>query len=357
MYLFYGGEFVTNIISSVGQERNIYNGETVSYASRYPDGSDYSSYAGYLNLKTNFNKKLTLISGVRYSQVVINSTFDTAFYKFPFESININTGALNGSVGLAYRPVTSWQFNVNTSTGFRAPNIDDVGKIFDSEPGNVIVPNEDLKSEYAYNIDFGIVKTINHKIKFDFTAFYTLLKDAMVRRDFTFNGQDSIMYDGEMSKVQALVNDDEAVIYGVQFGFYADIITHFSFKTNVTYTKGEDSEGLPLRHVAPLFGSAHLIFKAEKIKADLYVNYNGEISNSNMSSSEIDKPYMYATDDNGNPYSPSWTTLNIKSSYHINKYLQANFGIENILDVRYRPYSSGIVSAGRNFIVGLRGNF
>jgi len=357
MYLFYGGEVVTNKISSVGQERNIYTDETKAYASRYPDGSDYSTFAGYVNLKTNFNKELTLISGLRYSRVIINADVDTTFYKFPYNSININTGALNGSIGLAYRPTTSWQFKTNTSTGFRAPNIDDVGKVFDSEPGNVLVPNENLKPEYAYNIDFGIVKTINHRIKFDFTAFYTILKDAMLRRDFTFNGQDSILYDGEMSRVQALVNSDEAVIYGVQFGLYADIITHFSFKTNLTYTKGEDKEGIPLRHVAPLFGSTHLIFKAEKIKADLYVNYNGEISNSNMSPSELDKPYMYATDANGNPYSPSWTTLNIKASYHINKYLQANFGVENILDVRYRPYSSGIVSAGRNFIVGLRGNF
>ncbi len=357
MYLFYGVEAVTNIISSVGQERNIYSGKTKAYASRYPDGSNYSTFAGYLNLKNNFNKKLTLISGLRYSRVVINSTFDTSFYKFPYSSININTGALNGSIGLAYRPTTSWQFNLNTSTGYRAPNIDDVGKVFDSEPGNVIVPNENLKPEYAYNIDFGIVKTINHRIKFDFTVFYTLLKNAMVRRNFTFNGQDSVIYDGEKSRVQALVNADEATIYGVQFGLYADIITHFSFKTNITYTKGEDKEGVPLRHVAPLFGSAHLIFKAEKIKVDLYINYNGEISNSNMSPSEIDKPYMYATNNDGNPYSPSWATLNIKASYHINKYLQANLGIENILNARYRPYSSGIVSAGRNFIVGLRGIF
>jgi hemoglobin/transferrin/lactoferrin receptor protein len=38
----------------------------------------------------------------------------------------------------------------------------------------------------------------------------------------------------------------------------------------------------------------------------------------------------------------------------MNPYLQINAAIENILDVRYRPYSSGIASAGRNFVFSLR---
>lgn len=355
--LFYGLEVVTNKINSTGQNRNIETREITPCASRYPDGSYYSSYAGYLNYKNNLNKKMTFIAGVRYSQVVLNATFDTTFYKFPFQNININTGALNGSLGFVYRPNDNWQFNVNTSSGFRAPNIDDVGKVFDSEPGSVVVPNEDLCSEYAYNVDLGIIKTINDKIKIEATGFYTLLKDAMVQRDFTFGGQDSIMYDGELSGVQALVNTDEAKVYGIQFGLYADIIKFLSFKTNLTYTKGEDKDGFPLRHVAPLFGSTYLILKAEKVKANLYANYNGEISNKNMASSEKEKQYMYATNSDGNPYSPSWFTLNFKASYQINKFLQVNAGIENIFDERYRPYLSGIVAPGRNFILGLRGSF
>lgn len=355
--LFYGIEAVTNRINSTGQKRNIETGEITPYASRYPDGSDYSSYASYLNYKNNLNKKMTFISGIRFSQVLLNANFDTTFYKFPFNEININTRALNGSIGFVYRPEKSWQFNINTSTGFRAPNIDDVGKVFDSEPGSVVVPNENLSSEYAYNVDLGIIKTINDKIQIEATGFYTLLKDAMVRRDFTFGGQDSIMYDGELSRVQALVNADEARVYGIQFGLYADIVKYLSFKTNLTYSKGEDQDGVPLRHVAPLFGSTHLILKAEKIKADLYANYNGEISNKNLAPSEQEKTYMYATDSDGNPYSPDWFTLNFKASYQINKFLQVNAGIENILDERYRPYSSGIVAPGRNFIFGLRGSF
>ncbi|RUT80102.1 TonB-dependent receptor [Ancylomarina longa] len=356
-FLFYGLEAVTNKVNSSGQKRNIETKEITPHASRYPDDSNYTSYAGYLNYKNNLNTKMTFIAGIRYSRILLDADFDTTFYKFSFNKISINTGALNGSIGLVFRPNKSWQFNLNTSTGFRAPNIDDIGKTFDSEPGNVVVPNKDLNSEYAYNIDFGIIKTINDKIQIEATGFYTLLKDAMVRRNFTFDGQDSIMYDGELSRVQALVNADKAKVYGIQLGLYADIIKYLSFKTNLTYTKGEDQDGVPLRHVAPLFGSTHIILKAEKIKADLYANYNGKISNENLAPSEQNKTYMYATNSEGKPYSPSWFTLNLKASYQLNKLLQVNAGIENISDKRYRPYSSGIAAPGRNFILGLRGSF
>ncbi len=356
-YLFYGIEAFTNKVNSTGQQRNIYTGNIEPYASRYPDNSNYSSFAGYLSFKNNFKEKFTFNAGIRYSQVQLKADFDTSFYKFPFNDIYINTGALTGSLGLVYRPDNSWQLNTNFSTGFRAPNIDDVGKVFDSEPGTVIVPNENLKSEYAYNVDFGIIKSIQDKVKIDISAFYTILTNAMVRRDFTFNGNDSIIYDGELSKVEALVNADEASVYGFQLSVYADITKILFFKSDLNYSKGKDKEGMPLRHVAPMFGSTHIILKAKKIYIDMYANYNGKISNNNLAPSEQSKTYMYATDSSGKPYSPGWFTANTKISYQINKFLQINAGVENILDLRYRPYSSGIVSAGRNFIFAVRAKF
>jgi len=87
------------------------------------------------------------------------------------------------------------------------------------------------------------------------------------------------------------------------------------------------------------------------------VDYSGQISYDDLAPSEKDKPHMYATDENGNPYSPSWLSLNLKGYYQINQLLQVNAGVDNILDNRFRPYSSGIVAPGRNFVVALRANF
>ena len=103
-----------------------------------------------------------------------------------------------------------------------------------------------------------------------------------------------------------------------------------------------------------MFGSTHVIYKSSKLIADLYTIYNGSRRFENMPPTEIEKPYLYATDNNGNPWSPGWFTLNIKASYNIMKWGIINAGIENILDYRYRPYSSGIVAPGRNFIISLR---
>lgn len=353
---FYGFEGVYNDIRSSAYSRDYVSGETKKTGTRYPDGTnDYSTYAGYLNYERRFSRELTLFAGFRYSHVNLKSTFsDTSLYHFPFDEIRINTGALNGSAGVSWRPADVWQLRLNLSSGFRAPNLDDAGKVFDSSPGNVVVPNPGLKPEYAYNLDAGIQRTIGDIAVLELSAFYTYLLDAMVRRDFTFNGQDSIWYDGELSKVEAIVNAGSAQIYGLSAMGILDMGEHFKLKSTITWTQGEDNEGYAMRHVSPLFGNTSLIYNNDRFLAELYANYNGSIPYSRLAPTEREKPHIYATDSDGNPYSPSWWTINFKASYRIIDQLSLDLGIENIFDERYRSYSSGIVSPGRNFIIAVR---
>lgn len=87
------------------------------------------------------------------------------------------------------------------------------------------------------------------------------------------------------------------------------------------------------------------------------MNYNGEIKYEDLAPSEQGKPYMYATDGNGNPYSPAWWTLNLMTTYNYKDWAVVNVGLENILDNRYRPYSSGIAAPGRNLILSINLKF
>lgn len=354
--LFYGLEGVYNNLTSTAFSENIKTGEATKLSTRYPDGKNhFANLAAYLSYKYNPNDKITYIGGIRYNYVYLKSTLeDTTFYKFPFDEINYATSALNGSIGMAWLPSETWQINMNLSTGFHAPNIDDMAKVFDSSPGNVVVPNENIKPEYAYNVDIGITANFNEKTRANISGFFTYLDNAMVRRDFSFNGQDSIIYDGELSNVTAVVNANYAYIAGANFSFNSKFFKDFGLEAFLNYTYGEDQDGLPIRHVAPLFGSIKLKFENEILSASFYCNYNGEISNNELAPSEQSKTNMYATDKNGNPYSPGWATLNLKLSYKINNYIHVFGGIENITDVRYRPYSSGIVAPGRNFYITLR---
>ncbi|UCG27203.1 MAG: TonB-dependent receptor [Bacteroidales bacterium] len=354
--IFYGIETVFNKVKSDAFEKDIHTGVKIPVGTRYPDGDNsYNSFATYISYKNNISELLTLNTGIRYSYINLHSTFkDTSIYHFSYDVFDLATGALNGSAGMVFRPKDNWQINLNTASGFRAPNLDDVGKIFDSEPGNVVVPNKNLKPEYTYNLDLGTVVNFTNNGSFELTGFITLLRDVMVRREFSFNGLDSIMYDGTLSKVYALVNSDKALIYGGNVSLGLDLTRFLNFSGTLTYMYGEDQDGIPLRHVPPLFGSIHFMLMTKYLNLDMYTNFNGEKPNSMLAPSEIAKIHMYAIDDNGNPYSPKWFTLNMKASCQITSSIHLNAGIENILDHRYRPYSSGIVAPGRNFYFAFR---
>lgn len=356
----YGGEFVLNEVNSRGINEDISTGEQSAGPSRYPQ-ADWVSTGIYITNEFKANEKLILTAGIRYSQFQINADFDTSFYDFPFTSASLNNGALTGSIGTVYHPTKNWSISANFSTAYRAPNVDDIGKVFDSEPGAVVVPNPNLEAEYAYNGELSITKIFGNRLKLDITGFYTLLDNALVRRDYQLNGADSINYDGEMSKVQAIQNAAVATVYGLQTGFELKLGGGFSINSRFNYQLGEeeldDGSVSPSRHAAPWFGISRLKFQKNHLSIELNSQYSGEKAFEDMSIEEISKDYMYAIDDNGNPYSPAWYTINLKAMYRFTDHLSVSGGIENITDQRYRPYSSGIVSSGRNVILSLKAIF
>ncbi|NPA36496.1 MAG: TonB-dependent receptor [Chlorobi bacterium] len=360
-YISYGAEFIFNKIGSKANSSDIMSGITTNAPTRYPDGSTWTSMALFANYKYKLSEKTVLNAGARYNYLILNADFDTTFYHFPFTNAHINTGALTGSLGLVFKPDRNTQLMANLSTGFRAPNIDDVGKVFDSEPGAVVVPNPDLKSEYSLNAEIGLTKVISNRFKLDFSAYYTNLYNAMVRRDYTLNGQDSIIYDGEMSKVQAIQNASSAYVYGLQGGIEWKLPMNLIFTSRLNIMKGEEEldngDKAPLRHATPVFGTTHITYSHNHLKIDFYSVYNGEVPYSKMPDSERSKDYMYALDNNGNPYAPGWYTLNFKTLYRINDNFIFTAGVENFTNRRYKPFESGIAAPGINYILALKATF
>ncbi|WP_298792352.1 TonB-dependent receptor [uncultured Allomuricauda sp.] len=359
--LYYGAEYIFNKVNSEGIQTNIETNQVSEAASRYPDGATWQTFAGYINGEYKLKPNFTLLSGARYSQVWVDAQFDQTFFPFPFDEADLITGAFTGSLGFSWFPRADLQITLNGSTGFRAPNIDDIGKVFDSEPGSVVVPNPELEPEYAYNGEIGIRKNFNDKVVLKGATFYTYLVDALVRRDFTFNGDREILYNGELSNVQAIQNAAKAYVYGFELGLEAFLDENWSLTSNLTITEGteEDDSGedTPARHAAPTFGDFHVIWQNQKLKTDLFLNYNGEISYSDLALSERSKDYIYDIDTNGNPFSPSWYTLNFRSQYQISNAFKATVNLENITNQRYRTYSSGIAAPGANLILGLGYSF
>lgn len=358
--LFYGFEVVKNDVTSTGINEDISTGTKLSGPSRYPQAT-WTSYGVYVSNQYDLSDDLLLQAGLRYNQVKIDATFDTRFYPFPFSKAELNNGALTGSIGTVYRPTNTVVISLNAATAFRSPNVDDMGKVFDSEPGSVVVPNPDLDPEYAYNLDLGIAKTFDDLLKIDVSAYYTSLQNALTRRDYTLNGEDSILYDGSLSQVQAIQNAATAHVYGVQAGFKLNLPDGFELSSDFSYQKGteelDNGEESPSRHAAPWFGVTRLSYQLDKLNMQLYTNYSGKREFEDLPEEEKGKTEIYAIDENGNPWSPGWHTINFKANYQFADHLSVSAGLENITDQRYRPYSSGIVAPGRNFILSLRANF
>jgi hemoglobin/transferrin/lactoferrin receptor protein len=351
-HFYYGGEFLHNRVNSSAFSKNVNTGEIGDLSTRYPDGgSEVDGLAVYLSYKRDIEDNLHLSAGLRYSYQDLNATFIDA--PFDYSSIQNRNAAINGNLGLVFRPTTDWIISGMVSSGFRVPNVDDISKVFDSEPGNVVVPNPDLKPEYSYNGELSFTKIFVEKIELNGTVFYAYLEDAMVRGDFEVNGQDSIMYDGALSRVQAIVNTGKAHIYGFNVGLNIDFDANWSARANLNVTEGSDLVAdEPLRHTTPVFGMASLQYTRKMLKGEFFARFNGKRSLEDLPPSERNKPNIYSSEG-----ALGWFTLNLSAQYQLKEWLSINAALENILDHHYRTYSSGISAPGRNVILSLKASF
>ena len=351
----YGVEYIFNKVGSRGLKTDILTGTSQQDVSRYPDGSSWQSLAGYMSTQFALAENISFLGGLRYSHIIVAAQFDTSLFALPFTEATINTGALTGTAGVTWNPNQTLGWRLNFGTAFRSPNIDDIGKVFDSEPGSVVVPNPDLKPEYAYNGDLGVSLNFANKLKLDFAGFYTILEDALIRRDFSLDGESQIVYQGELSTIQAIQNASRAQVYGFEAGleFAFSKAVKLSSQYNITKGFAQDQQGTKqaLRHAAPAFGNTHIVYKKEKLTLDVFAVYNGQFDFEDLAPSQQNNAFLYAADQNGNPYAPKWYTLNFSGQYKFSKAFQLTATLENITDQRYRPYSSGLSAPGRNLIL------
>lgn len=359
---FYGAEYVHNKVNSSGVSKTLSGGTAKNVVTRYPNDATWQSGAVYTNLKYRSSNKFIVTAGARYN--VINSEADftenNTFLNLPFTEASNTSSAVTGALGASWLPSDIVDFKLNLSSAFRAPNIDDIGKVFDSEPGTVVIPNTNLKPEYAYGGEFGIGLNAEDIVRIEAAAYYTYLDNALIRRNTDLDGKTEIIYDGELSQVQSIQNAALSRIYGFELGAKANLTKNLKLTSQYSFIDGKDeANGIKtnVRHVVPSFGNTHLIWNTHKFKIDGYVEFNNRLSYDHLAPSEMGKAYLYAKDKNGNPYTPKWHTVNLAIQYKLNDNSNITTSIENIANTRYRVYSSGITAPGRNLIVALNLGF
>ena len=353
----YGLEYYFNDVTSTAHSENIFTGAQSALDTRYANGgSTMSGTSAYGTAILKATRKITLNAGLRYSLVNLTALFtDNSFFNFPFSDVNQSNRNLNGSVGIIAAPNTKWRITVLASTGFRAPNVDDLSKVFESNAGNLIVPNNELKPEKVSNIEATIERKFNRKTTLALNGYYMNYTNALTTGKAQFNGQDSIFYDGTLSPVYTTVNANEAYIYGGSITLNSQVSDHFSLQSSVVYTYGRiktEISDTPLDHIPPVYGRTGITVQQQKFRGEFSVLYNGwkRIADYRLNAEDNE---AYATPDG----MPAWYILNAKGSYQLNEQFQLMIGLENILDVNYRVFASNISGAGRNITFTLRGRF
>lgn len=362
MLLSYGVEWVQNKVNSEAHVRQLSTDASKAGLPRYPDAT-WTSSAAFLHSDIQINTTTKVQAGVRYNTYHIDAQFgdsdrlDTQL----FETANLRDRAVVGSFGLISRPNNDWVLKLNLGTAFRSPNVDDMGKIFDSEPGAVTVPNPNIMAEYAWNIDAGVVHRVINGLKLELNAYWTHLENAMVRRDFELNGQTTILYQGIISRIQAIQNAAYAQVYGLQWSLDAQLNNRWLLTTRMNLQKGEeeldDGSISPSRHVAPYFGESSLTYEYNSWSGSLIHRFQGTKSHSQMAVTEREKIELYALDAEGLAYAPSWGVWNLVGKYEFTDWGNILLQLENLTDQRYRPYSSGISAAGRSVQLGFSVRF
>ncbi len=132
----YGVEYTTNDVRSEAHRENIRTGDVTYRTSRYPGGgSTMSTIAAYVSRTKELSEKVVLSQGLRFTNVDLKSTFaDDDAFQYLNGTYKQNSSALTWRAGLMYMPGHDWRFSLLGSSGFRAPNVDDMGKVFEVSP-------------------------------------------------------------------------------------------------------------------------------------------------------------------------------------------------------------------------------
>ncbi len=403
--LAYGIDFSYNKVTSKAGRINLDN-ESISrdVLTRYPArGNRMSSLGVYMNYSWKSRDSIIHANaGLRYSRVGLHSRFSSNnLVSWPdsyLSGIGTENNNLSWGVGLTLHTKDHWRMRWLGSSAFRSPNIDDFSKVREKN-GFVTIPNPSLRPERSVNGEMTVAKgfgALNNSRETAFeisaTGFYTHLRDAIVRSADTLpDGSNLLIIEGENLKTLSNQNQRKANVFGVSGNVRLTIAPGWKLQSGINFTKGrsrfkkQDEQGnavidtlLPFAHIPPLYGQSSLTYQAKKFKisavarynvrkkiknyaiTDIALNSNGGLEIQRTGSSDnIEQAFSHKNSEGKTVFDGtfSWTTYNLYTSWQLSQKLTFDFAVENISDVHYRPFSSGVSAAGRNFIMALRGTF
>ena len=124
---------------------------------------------------------------------------------------------------------------------------------------------------------------------------------------------------------------------------------------SINYIKGSRFDAgeieSPLSHIPPVYGKVTMSYIADHHQINLRLNYNGKkpVSEYGGPEDNLENATVNGT--------PAWYTLNAYYMRKITNSISTSIALENLLDVHYRPFASGVSAPGRNLILSINAKF
>jgi len=320
-----GIEVYNDLVNST--RTDITSGNSTEKRGLYPDGSAMTSMAGFTVNSFDLGNWI-VTAGARFNTYVI---------KVDDEALGLTKltpSALVGNLALLRKLSSTSNLFASLNTGFRAPNIDDLGTLgivdFRYE-----TPNLDLKPESSVQYQIGY-KYLDRKVRGEVYIYRNQLYNLITRSRV---GEQYI----EEYPVYQKENSDKSYIQGVETSWDYDFSNSWSFHGDITYTYGQNiTKNEPVRRIPPLFGR----IAAEYNQGSWLVNVEWLAAAKQSRLAQGDK------DDNRIPEggTPGWSVFNINSSYTW-KFITVDLSLRNILNADYRYHGSGVNGYGRSLFL------
>jgi len=298
-------------------------------------------------------------AGLRYARTDYFISYDGSdpvdWPAFLIAGVDGSNDAITFSTSAKIKLSEDISINGIVSSAFRSPNIDDLSKI--RVNGNEIsFPNLDLVPEKSLNLELGITGQLADNFSFDTYTYVTRFIDAIVRQDFqTPDGSNTYVNRGDTLQVVANQNVAEALIYGFTSQISYTPVEPITIDASINWIRGDEivdgGQNRPFSHIPPTYGQISMAYNKGALSSSIIYRFNGFKPIERYGGS-VDNP-DFATPEGA----LAWSTLNLYGSYDLNEQFSLSVGIENLMDLHYRPFASGVSAPGRGVTIALRGSF
>ena len=290
----------------------------------YPDRSVYGNYSAYSLHHFNLGRWL-LDAGIRFNQFTAKISDTT------IGDVRINPSAFVYNAAILYKLSKTQSVYLSYSSGFRAPNIDDMGTLgivdFRYEiPAAGLQPEKSAQTELGYKIR-------GRRVSAAAAFFYMDISNLITR----------VREEGQVISgypVYRKENTDAAFLRGTEFSFSAQITGKLDIKGGLAYTFGQSlTRQEPLRRIPPFNGRGLVTYRNNA----WFAAAEWQFATAQKRLAQGDK------EDNRIPAggTPGWNLFNLYGGYKL-KQISFSLGLQNLLHEDYRTHGSGINGVGRS---------